>query len=78
MMIFCYDVMMIFVISMTDAETCAQKRRKRHWLEIYQFCIKITTFRGTESASSGEKMSEIHVCGYGNNEYDIINYDGTA
>ena len=37
--------------------------------------IKITTFRGTQSASSGGKIwSDIHVGGYGNNENDVTNY----
>ena len=40
--------------------------------------MKITTFRGTQSASSGEKMwSEIHVGGYGNNENDVTNYENS-
>ena len=37
------------------------------------FFMKITTFRGTQSAFPGEKMwSEIHVGGYGNNANDVI------
>ena len=36
--------------------------------------MKITTFRGTQSAFSGEKMwSEILVVGCGKNENDVIN-----
>ena len=33
-----------------------QNEWKRHWLKIHPFLIKITTFRGTQSASSGEEM----------------------
>ena len=38
-----------------------QKNWKRRWLEIHHICMKITTFRATQSASSGEKFGQKHI-----------------
>ena len=62
-------------IGILEDETQINANRNGTGYKSISFFIKITTFRGTQSASSGEKMwSEIDVGGYGNNENDVTNY----
>ena len=52
------DLNLLLRLDYAGDETCDQNKWKRHWLKIHQFFIKITTFRGTQSASPVKKCGQ--------------------